>query len=62
MFNQLKLNDMTKQQMRAEFFRVKNEIADALVSRGFSHSDDVQFYKTIQQVWDSMNKITPKFK
>ena len=53
---------MTKQQMRAEFFRVKNEIADALVSRGFSHTDDVQFYKTIQQVWDSMNKITPKFK
>lgn len=53
---------MTKQQMRQEFFRVKNELTDALVSRGFNHTNDEEFYKAIQNVWKKMNEITPKFK
>ena len=62
MFNQLKLCDMTKEEMRQRFFRVKNKLADALVSRGFDHIDDKQFYAEIQNVWKEMNEITPKFK
>lgn len=53
---------MTKEQMRQEFFRVKNELTDALVSRGFNHMNDEEFYKTIQGIWRKMNDITPKFK
>ena len=53
---------MTKEQMRQEFFRVKNELTDALVSRGFNHTNDEEFYKEIQRIWNKMNKITPKFK
>lgn len=53
---------MTKQQMRAEFFRVKNALTDALISRGFNHTNDEEFYKAIQSVWKEMNEITPKFK
>lgn len=53
---------MTKEQMRQEFFRAKNELTDALVSRGFNHTNDEEFYKTIQGIWRKMNDITPKFK
>lgn len=53
---------MTKEQMRQEFFRVKNELTDALVSRGFNHTNDEDFYKAIQGIWKKMNGITPKFK
>lgn len=53
---------MTKQQMRAEFFRAKDALREALVSRGLHHTDDRQFYVEIQNVWRKMNEITPKFK
>lgn len=53
---------MTKQEMRQRFFQVKNKLTDALVSRGFDHIDDKQFYAEIQNVWKEMNEITPKFK
>ena len=53
---------MTKQQMRAEFFSIKNQLTDALLSRGFNHTNDEEFYKAIQKIWSEMNEITPKFK
>lgn len=53
---------MTKQEMRQRFFQVKNQLSDALVSRGFNHTNDEEFYKAIQNVWKEMNEITPKFK
>lgn len=60
--NQLKSDIMTKQQMRAEFFRIKNQLTDALLSRGFNHTNDEEFYKVIQKIWSEMNELTPKFK
>ena len=53
---------MTKQEMRTRFFRVKNELSDALLCRGFNHTNDEEFYKAIQKIWSEMNEITPKFK
>ena len=62
MFNRLKLCNMTKEEMRQRFFRAKNQLSDALISRGFNHTNDEEFYKAIQNVWKEMNDITPKFK
>ncbi len=53
---------MTKEQMRTEFFRVKNQLSDALLCRGFGHTNDEEFYKAIQRIWSKMNEIAPKFK
>ena len=53
---------MTKEEMRQRFFRAKNQLSDALISRGFNHTNDEEFYKAIQNVWKDMNEITPKFK
>ena len=53
---------MTKEEMRQRFFRAKNQLSDALISRGLNHTNDEEFYKAIQNVWKEMNEITPKFK
>ena len=50
---------MTKQEMRQRFFRVKSQLADALVSRDSNHTNDEEFYKAIMNVWIEMNEITP---
>lgn len=53
---------MTKEEMRQRFFRAKNQLSDALISRSFNHTNDEGFYKAIQNIWKEMNEITPKFK
>ena len=53
---------MTKQEMRIEFFRAKECLRNALLSRGLGYIGDENFYKEIQNIWTKMNDLTPKFK
>lgn len=53
---------MTKQEMRIEFFRAKECLRNALLSRGLGYIGDESFYKEIQNIWTKMNDLTPKFK
>lgn len=47
---------MTKAMLRAELFRIKGLIRDALLEEGFSEGTEARFYKDIFSIWKEMNK------
>lgn len=51
---------MTKQQLRAELFRVKGLLRDALLEEGYKGipNSDTDFYNAVLGVWREMNKQT----
>lgn len=48
---------MTKAQLRAELFRVKGLLRDALLDEGYKGlpNSETDFYKAIHAVWKEMN-------
>lgn len=51
---------MTKQQLRAELFRVKGLLRDALLEEGYKGlpNSETDFYNSILWIWREMNKQT----
>lgn len=47
---------MTKAMLRAELFRIKGLIRDALLEEGFKNGTETQFYGDIYSIWKEMNK------
>ena len=47
---------MTKAMLRAELFRIKGLIRDALLEEGFKNGTETKFYTDILSVWKEMNK------
>ena len=47
---------MTKAMLRAELFRIKGLIRDALLEEGFKNGTETEFYTAILSVWREMNK------
>lgn len=47
---------MTKAQLRAELFRVKGLIREALLDEAYINGTDGNFYKAVLEIWREMNK------
>ena len=49
---------MTKAQLRAELFRVKGLLRDALLDEGFKGipNSESDFYKAVYAIWKEMNQ------
>lgn len=49
---------MTKAQLRAELFRVKGRLRDALLDEGYKGLpySETEFYKAIHAIWKEMNQ------
>jgi len=47
---------MTKAQLRAELFRIKGLIRDALLEEGFKNGTETKFYADVLSIWREMNK------
>lgn len=47
---------MTKDMLRAELFRIKGLIRDALLDEGFRNGTETKFYSDILFIWKEMNK------
>lgn len=50
--------DMTKVQLRAELFRIKGLLRDALLEEGYKGlpNSETDFYKAIHAIWKDMNQ------
>lgn len=46
---------MTKQQLRAELFRIKGLIRDALLDEAYSHGTESDLYVAVHSIWKEMN-------
>lgn len=51
---------MTKAMLRAELFRIKGLIRDALLDEGYKGipNSETDFYKAVYGIWKEMNKQT----
>lgn len=49
---------MTKTQLRAELFRIKGLIRDALLDDAYINGTDGDLYKAVFSIWKEMNKQT----
>lgn len=47
---------MTKTQLRAELFRVKGLIRQALLNEAYTNGTESTFYKELLSIWRDMNK------
>lgn len=47
---------MTKAMLRAELFRIKGLIRDALLEEGFKNGTETDFYTQILSIWREMNR------
>ena len=47
---------MTKVQLRAELFRMKGLIRDALLDEAYTNGTESDFYKAVHAIWKEMNK------
>ena len=47
---------MTKAQLRAELFRIKGLIRNALLDEAYENGTETKFYKDIYSVWKEMNQ------
>lgn len=49
---------MTKVQLRAELFRIKSLIRDALLEEGYKGipNSETEFYKAIHAIWKDMDQ------
>lgn len=47
---------MTKVMLRAELFRIKGLLRDALLEEGFSSGTETNFYNNILSIWREMNR------
>ena len=47
---------MTKEQLRAELFRIKYEIRDALIEEFENGREATDLYQTILGIWNDMNR------
>lgn len=47
---------MTKLQLRAELFRIKGLIRDALLDEAYTHGTESDFYMAVHAIWKEMNK------
>ena len=50
--------EMTKVQLRAELFRIKGLLRDALLDEGYKGipNSETEFYKAIHAIWKDMNQ------
>ncbi len=47
---------MTRLQLRAELFRIKGLIHNALLDEAFKNGTESEFYKEIHAIWKEMNE------
>lgn len=47
---------MTKAMLRAELFRIKGLLRDALLEEAFCNGTKTKFYKQVLSIWREMNK------
>lgn len=47
---------MTKAMLRAELFRIKGLIREALLEEGFKNGTETEFYGNVYSIWIEMNK------
>ena len=49
---------MKKIQLRAELFRIKSRLSEALIAEAGENGTESEFWKAVHEIWSEMNQKT----